>query len=498
MIDSHPDNIYKHFFEVSEDPICVAGFDGYFKYINPVWSKLLGYTEEELLAKPFHFFIHPDDHAKSDEEISKLSTGQVTINFENRFVNKKGDVIYLQWSVTPKPKEDLMYCIARDITELKMAEMKLQESQKLYYSVISALSEGLVVQDKNDKILMANDSAPKILGLSMDQLLGKDSFDPRWQATREDGSPFRPEDHPSIITLRTGKPVDNTIMNVYSNDDDRTIISINSRPLTDDKGNVTRVVASFTDITERKKAIEELIKAKEKAEESDRLKTEFINNMSHEIRTPLNGILGFSEMLFNSEKTGDEQKQYIDIIHKSGNQLMHVIDEILEISELATKQVDVIKKEFCLNDLLMGLHSEYETKAEKNGTPLSVKKALSDEGSTLFSDEKKLRKILVKILENAIKFTSTGFIEIGYLEKNKELEIYVKDTGVGIREENQKSIFQRFSQEEKELSKNVGGLGLGLSIAMENTELLGGKLSVKSEKGKGATFFISIPKTTLN
>ena len=238
---------------------------------------------------------------------------------------------------------------------------------------------------------------------------------------------------------------------------------------------------------------EELHIAKVKAEESDRLKTEFINNMSHEIRTPMNGILGFSDFLNDKNLSAEKRRNYINIIQNSGNQLMRIIDDILEISKLGTKQVKTTEKEICLNDLLLEKFSIFDIKAKENKTPLYLKKGLSDIESTILTDDTKLNKIISNVLENALKFTNTGFIEFGYQLKNEELEIYVKDTGIGIKPDKQEIIFERFSQEEKELSKNVGGLGLGLSIAKENAELLGGKITLKSEKGKGSTFFVTIP-----
>lgn len=238
---------------------------------------------------------------------------------------------------------------------------------------------------------------------------------------------------------------------------------------------------------------EELYVAKEKVEESDRLKTEFLQNISHEIRTPMNGILGFSRLLNAKNISPGKKKNYINIIQNSGNQLLRIIDDILEISSLETKQVKLSETEVCLNDFLLNLFSIFDIKAKENKTPLYLKKGLSDVESTIFIDETKLNKILGNLLENALKFTNTGHIEFGYQLKNNSLEIFVKDSGIGINPGMHQKIFERFSQEEKELSKNVGGLGLGLSIAKENTELLGGKITLKSEKNKGATFFVVIP-----
>lgn len=256
----------------------------------------------------------------------------------------------------------------------------------------------------------------------------------------------------------------------------------------------------LVNITERKRAEEELInseakliKAKEKAEESDRLKTEFIHNMSHEIRTPMNGILGFANILNEQDLSPEKRKHYTSIIQNSGNQLLRIIDDILEISKLETKQVKVVEKEICLNDLLLEHFSVFDIKAKENKIPLYFKKGLSDRKSTILTDSSKLKKVLSNLLENAVKYTQEGFIEFGYQQIDEFLELYVKDTGIGVKESMYEKIFDRFSQEEKDLSRNVGGLGLGLSIAKENAELLGGTIRVESKKGQGSTFFVKIP-----
>lgn len=243
---------------------------------------------------------------------------------------------------------------------------------------------------------------------------------------------------------------------------------------------------------------EELFYAKTKAEDSDRLKTEFINNMSHEIRTPMNGIIGFTRFLNKEDLSKEKRNHYVNIIQNSGYRLMKIIDDIIEISILGTKQIEAVEKEICLNDLLIDLFSIFDIKAKASNLPLYLKKGLSDYDSRILTDETKLNKIISNLLENAFKFTYEGYIEFGYEQRNNELQIYVKDTGVGIKNDKHEKIFERFSQEDKEMSRNIGGLGLGLSIAKENAELLGGKISLQSEKGKGTTFFVTLPYKPVN
>jgi PAS domain S-box-containing protein len=263
-------------------------------------------------------------------------------------------------------------------------------------------------------------------------------------------------------------------------------------------GTAKRLIGTIQDISEKRKNFQDLITAKEKAEESNKLKTEFIQNMSHEIRTPMNGILGFSELLDNPDLSNEKRKHFIEIIKNSTNQLLHIIDDIMEISVLETKQIKSEENPVCLNDLLRELFQIFNIKAIIKNTKLVLKNELSDLESTILSDKNKLNKVLGNLLENALKFTTEGTVEFGYKLKDRELQIFIKDSGIGIKPESQMLIFERFSQAEKVLSKKVGGLGLGLSIAKENAELLGGKISVISKLGEGAAFFVTLPYKPVN
>lgn len=282
----------------------------------------------------------------------------------------------------------------------------------------------------------------------------------------------------------------------------------------DEKGNLVSMLGTIQDITEQKKyeqqileknteyeslneelrqINEELFLAKEKAEEASRLKTEFLNNMSHEIRTPMNGIIGFSEMLDTPGISDERRNYYSKIVQSSSQQLLRIIDDILEIATIETKQQKVKEAAFYLNDLLMELFSIYNLRSKERNIPIYLNKGLDDNQSYIISDKTKLNRILGNLIENALKFTFTGYIEVGYSIKGDALRLYVKDTGIGISPQNFETIFERFSQEEKELSLKHGGLGLGLSISRENAKLLGGNIYLESEKGIGSTFYVSIP-----
>lgn len=237
----------------------------------------------------------------------------------------------------------------------------------------------------------------------------------------------------------------------------------------------------------------ELLNAKKKAEESDKLKTEFLNNMSHEVRTPMNGIVGFSTLLGNPALKNEKREFYTNVIQNSATQLLQIINDILEISTLGTKQVRVMNNKFSINELLTELCAIHQIKADEQQIELRFKNALPDAESFIESDKLKISKVVNNLIENALKFTIEGFVEVGYIVESDIIKIYVKDTGIGIAPENFQKIFERFAQEGKDISKLYGGLGLGLCIAKENTELIGGHISLESEKGKGSTFCMIIP-----
>ncbi len=374
---------FKTIFNMSQSLICIADINtATFKFINPSFIKILGYSEQELLNKSFLEFIHPDD-VKSTREVveKKLQTGITVQTFENRYRCKNGNYCWLNWNSYPVPEKGITYAIAHDVTELKKNEKELQEKNEEYEAI-------------NEELRQTN---------------------------------------------------------------------------------------------------EELYEAKEKAEEANRLKTEFLNNMSHEVRTPMNGIIGFSEMLDKPDITEEKRKYYSKIVQNSSHQLLRIIDDILEISTLETRQEKPNETELCLNDLLMELFSIFNLKSKEKNIPLYLKKQLHDTQSHIISDKTKLNKIIGNLIENALKFTSEGFIEFGYYLEKAKMILYVKDTGTGISPKNHKIVFERFSQEDKEISREHGGLGLGLSICKENAQLLGGDITLESEKGKGSTFYVTIP-----
>ena len=242
--------------------------------------------------------------------------------------------------------------------------------------------------------------------------------------------------------------------------------------------------------------------AKEKAEESDRLKSAFLANMSHEIRTPMNGILGFAELLKEPKLKGEEQLEYIRIIEKSGNRLLNIINDIVDISKIEAGQVEVYIEESNINDQVEFIYNFFQPEFERKGLQSSFKNALPSSESIVKTDREKIYAILTNLVKNAIKYTNHGSVELGYnlvttrtgaeTAGHASLQFYVKDTGIGIPKERQKAIFERFIQADISDKMALQGAGLGLSISKAYVEMLGGKIWVESEPGKGTIFYFTI------
>jgi PAS domain S-box-containing protein len=256
-----------------------------------------------------------------------------------------------------------------------------------------------------------------------------------------------------------------------------------------------KMVAVFNDITERKQIYHEMLQAKERAEESERLKSAFLANLSHEIRTPMNAILGFADLLSLKEISAEEKKNYIDIIHKSGKQLLSIINDIIEISQIETGQITLHTTPVDLDNLMESLYHQLRVTIPA-GKPVELKfhTPQSVDGSRILTDEVKLQQVLNNLIANAIKYTERGSIAVAYeFTFNRKIRFTVQDTGIGIDKKYHQLIFERFRQVDGDSAIRYGGSGLGLAISKAYVGMLGGEISVSSVPGAGSTFTFTIP-----
>ncbi|RPH34281.1 MAG: PAS domain S-box protein [Bacteroidales bacterium] len=266
-------------------------------------------------------------------------------------------------------------------------------------------------------------------------------------------------------------------------------------PIFNRKSEVSHCVASMEDITLRKEYERELLLSKTKAEESDKLKTAFLSNLSHEIRTPLNAIIGFSSLLTDSDLTISEKRNLSDVLYKNSNDLLKLIENLIEISEIETGQLSIKKCECNVNKLIEDIKTSFLLDDKKGkSVKLNVRREIGSDDFTILTDSLRLKQVLNNLISNAAKFTDNGFIEFGYTFKDERtLMFYVIDTGIGIEPEKQKYIFNPFRQADDSNTRRFGGMGLGLAISRHIVEKLGGKIWLTSIPGSGSTFYFTIP-----
>lgn len=271
-------------------------------------------------------------------------------------------------------------------------------------------------------------------------------------------------------------------------------IQDSSLPFLDEEtGKVIGAFGILFDIDERKQSLHNLGKATVKAEECDQLKNAFLHNISHEVRTPLNAIIGFSTLLCENETDPLLRQQFIDVILRSSDHLLEIIDDIVEISSIESNNVQIRKDIINLNHALQKAHSQFLPKAGEKNISLNFSASLSDTESGILTDGLKLKKILTNLIGNAVKFTNNGHVEFGYKLKDGMIEFFVSDSGIGVPEEQQPMIFNRFYQADSSSTRRFEGTGLGLSISKAYAELLGGTIWFTSKPGEGSVFYFTIP-----
>lgn len=258
-------------------------------------------------------------------------------------------------------------------------------------------------------------------------------------------------------------------------------------------GNLMEMHGVNIDITDKKIAEQELIKAKENAEASDRLKTAFINNISHEIRTPLNGILGFGQMLTDTEFSNEEKVEYFKMLNESSERLLNTMTNILDISLLKSGNQKVFRQEIHLEDLIFDISQKFHESCKRKNLNISIRNTHLGTNPIIFTDRDLLAKILYQLIDNAVKFTAYGTIVIGFEKTDTEYRLYVQDSGIGISEESKNKIFDNFTQEDIADTRKYEGSGIGLAIAKGYVELLEGEMWLDSEKEKGSTFYFTLP-----
>lgn len=480
--------------QVSPVGIFRTRLDGYTTYVNPEWLQLSGLTIEESLGFGWLNAVHPDDRthlvAKWESDV-KLKGPSLA---EYRFLRPDGSIVWVIGNAVPERMDSNVVGYIgtiTDITERKKAEIAIRKSEEKYRRIFENVQDVYYETALDGKIIEVSPSINILTNgrYTMSDFIGKSMYDFYLDSSVSE----------QIKSELKQKGFVSDYEIALTNHEDLIIpCSISAKLIFDSEGHPDKIIGSMRDITDRKNASDALMFAKEKAEASDKLKTDFLNNISHEVRTPLNGILGFAEIISLQDLSEDEKKDSLAMLFESSNRLLNTITNYMDISLITSGSLSVNKKDFAPSQMLKRLLNSFEPACLTRNLKLILDIPDRKENFVVKSDQEICQKILSHFLDNAIKFTETGSIHFGFDYKDDLLEFHVRDTGIGINTDSFNSIFDMFAKENRSTYKVSEGSGLGLSIAKGMSEAIGGKIRVESEWGVGSCFYLSIPAGNIN
>ena len=455
-----------------------------YTYVNSNAAKMFDRKPEELVGKHIWTEFPEGIDQPFYKNYYKAVKTQKQINFEEYFSP------WNRWFENRViPSKDGITIYFQDITERKLTELALFDSEIKFRKLVEGLPLPICYVTKEGDMTYRNNRFLEVIGYTTEDVPNLDMW---WEKAYPDEK-YREwviQNWNSLVQKASEQAIDikSDEYSVTCKDGSVRDIIISGITINDD------FLATFIDITERNKAVLEIIKAKDRAEESDRLKSAFLANMSHEIRTPMNGILGFADLLKEKDLSGEKKEKYINIIERSGTRMLNIINDLIDISKVESGQMEVLTSETNVNEQVEYIYSFFKPEVEKKNMQLSFKTPLSNNDAIIYSDREKIYAILTNLVKNAIKYSDSGSIELGYELKDKFIQFYVKDSGIGIEPNRIEAIFNRFVQADIEDVRAFQGAGLGLSISKAYVEMLGGKIWVKSQVGKGSIFNFTIPK----
>lgn len=495
---------FRELFEKSGDAFLIIE-NGKFVDCNEATVKLLKYNNKNkiLNARPSELspLLQPDgrNSVEKANELIETTLKNGTHRFEWNHKKSTGEIFPVEVLLTAilnEPNKKVIHTVWRDITNRKKADNQLRQSEYLLNATGQLAKVGGWLWDIEKQEMYWTKETYQIHEVDPNnfKIGSKEHIELGLECYNEEDRKIISEAFQECVNLGKSYDLEFPFISVKGQNKWIRTTAICEKT----NGKPTRVIGNLMDITYRKKTELNLKAALEKSKESDRLKSAFLANMSHEIRTPMNGILGFANLLKEQELSGDEQKKYIGIIEKSGDRMLNIINDLIDISKVESGQMDIQISKADINKQIEYIYTFFKPEVEKKGMKLFFKTPSTSEEATIYTDREKIFAILTNLVKNAIKYSDTGFIEVGYETKNNFIKFYVKDTGNGIAPQMQKLIFDRFIQAHTDGEKAIQGAGLGLSISKAYVEMLGGEIWVESKLNEGSTFYFTIPLKTKN
>jgi len=478
------------FFDLELHLMAIVNTDGCFVQVNRAVEKTLGYTREELLGRAWSDLIHPDDLERTLQVLAQGANDRAVVGFENRYRHRDGSYRWLLWSATAI-EDGLTYATARDVTDRKRIEKALLDAEELLALSFEHSPLGMTLTAPNGRVLRLNRAFAEMLGSSVEGLLADRDL------TKFTHPEDRSLDEAELRSLLSGEADVSQWEKRYTRSDGRIVwAEVSVSLLRREDGSPRHLVSQVEDISSRKQMEIELRDSRERALEASRLKSEFVANMSHEIRTPLNGVVCMSELLLDSTLSA-EQREYAQIAMTSAEALMRVINDILDFSKIEAGKLDILDEDFSIEAALADVCEIVGINAHEKGLELAIA-IEEDVPNVVRGDANRVKQVLLNLLGNAVKFTARGEViaRVGVQPTDAhgdELRFEVSDTGIGIDETSRAQLFQPFSQADPTTTRKYGGSGLGLCIAKQLVELMGGEIGARSAPGKGSTFWFTTP-----
>jgi PAS domain S-box-containing protein len=465
-------------------------------YANSKYLEWFGKLNNNIIGAHIIDVISEDTYYKNLHYINKALAGE-KVQFERTLIKADGSTGYTLAHYIPDFNNEGnvagFLAVVTDITELKEFELNLKENKKHLEYVLDNLLTGIVQINTQGEIIYANKAAEDILNIEKNIISGLYFNSKDWRQIDEENNPFPQEKLPLAIALTENRVVTNIEHGIIDDHGNWKWLIVNAYPIYDSKNNLIGGIANFLDITQRKLAERSLIQAKKVADTANNAKSEFLANMSHEIRTPLNGIVGFSDLVSQTE-LNEEQSLFVNLIKKSSLTLRNLINSILDFSKIEAGKFELDYQNIHLNQFIQQTVDLIRYQIDEKNLNFILEFNVPNEIQIL-TDEIKLRQILINLLTNSIKFTENGYIKITINSEkleytNKEMLIYfsIEDSGIGIPPEKHKDIFEAFSQADSSTTRRYGGTGLGLTICNKILKLFNSTLELTSQEGIGSKF----------